>query len=806
VYTFLRDIRFGARSLRKSPALSVVAVLALTLGIGLTTTMFSIVYSALLKEPPFPNGNRIVFLERNNPERGINRSDLPIQDFADYRAQQKSFVDLGAFTNGTMNVSGAEKAERFDGGWVTASVFRILGVQAILGRTFRDGEDAPNTPILAVLAHDMWRDRYAGDPSVIGKSIRVNGQPATIIGVMPDGFVFPSRQKIWLNLQTDPLASKRGEGQHVGTIGLLKPGVTVDRAAVDVSTIAKRLAGQFEPNKGFDGAVRSYNEWAVSDEPRRLLVTMLGAVFCVLLIACVNVANLLLNRVAHRTREVGIRTALGASRSAIVRQFLAEALVLSLVGVALGIALAYGGIAAFARAIVDTDVPSNVTFGLYPPVLAFSIAVGLLATLISGAIPARQSARTDVSSVLKDESRGASGMRIGKISRGLVMFEIALSCALLVAAGLMIKSVTKMRTMDPGFTTRDVFTARIGFPVAYTDTAQQKLFFEQLEQRLATIPGVRAASLSSGLPGAQQGLNGFNFALEGTSYAKDTDYRETRAASVTPGFFSTLAIPLVSGRLFTDADRSGALPVAVVNQRFVEKYLKGQDPVGRRVRFGRSESTEPWMTIIGVVPNVLDAENREDPRPAIVFRPLAQTFASFVYISARANGPPLALTTPIRDVVGALNSDIPLYWVMPLDQAISRQLWFVRVFGTMFMIFGVVALFLAAVGLYAVMSFSVSRRAREVGIRMALGARAPMVVRMILGQGLAQLAVGMTVGLGLALLISKGLSMILFDVQPRDPIVFGGVAVTLLSIGLLACLVPAMRATRVDPLSALRAE
>jgi putative ABC transport system permease protein len=806
VQSLLRDVRYGLRSLVKSPALTIISTLALTLGIGLTTTMFSIVYGALMKGLPYPDGDRIMIVSRSNPVRGIERQDLPIQDFADYKAQQRSFTDLAASTSGTIYVSGDEKAERFDGSWITANAFDLIGVHPILGRGFRAGEDTPSGEKVAILSYSTWRERYSADPKVIGKQIRVNGVPYSVVGVMPEGFAFPNNDKIWVPLQTNPLEGKRGEGQYVSTFGKLKPGVSLDQANVDVATIAKRLGSEYkESNEGFTASVQGFTDSYIGKQPRQLLLTMLGAVFFVLLIACANVANLLLDRAAHRTKEVGIRTALGASRSAVVRQFLAEALVLSALATVFGIIVAYFGVAAFNRAITVTQIPFFIDIRLHPQVLLFAIAVACVTTLISGAIPAYQSSRADINEILKDETRGASSFRIGKISKALVVFEIALSCGLLVAAGLMIKSLANMRTMDPGFTTSNVFTARFGFPAAYTDTLAEWRFFDQAVERVAALPGVQSAALSSGLPAARQGFGGTSFAVEGQTYLKDKDRPRTRSMTVTPNFFKTLNIPLRQGRVFTAADRPGALSVVLANQSFVDKYFKNTDPIGRRIRLGPPTGNAPWLTIVGVVGNTFTGD-QENPISPAIFQPFAQARSTFVYISARTAGRPLSITQSVRDAVASLNPDIPLYWVQSLDNAIAQSLWFVRVFGTMFLIFGFVALFLASIGLYAVMSFSVSRRTREVGIRMALGAQGRDVVRMIFGQGLIQLGVGMTVGLAFAFGISQLMKVVLFQVEPRDPTIFGGVAAVLVAVGLMACFVPASRATRVDPLVALRSD
>ncbi|MEO5568339.1 MAG: FtsX-like permease family protein, partial [Gemmatimonadaceae bacterium] len=485
--------------------------------------------------------------------------------------------------------------------------------------------------------------------------------------------------------------------------------------------------------------------------------------------------------------------------------FLTEALALSTVAAVLGLVVAYFAIGLFNDSLVDTNPPFFIDIRLHPPVIAFTVVIAMLTTLLSGAIPAYQSSRADINEILKDDSRGASSFRIGRISRVLVVFEIALSCGLLVAAGLMIKSVSRIRTMEMGFNPEGVFTARLGFPETYTDTVAQMQFFAQLQQKVAAVPGVTSAALTAGLPSGDRSFDGGVVGIEGQSYAADKDYPETRAVAATEQFFETLQIPTRAGRTFNSGDRTGSLAVAVVNDRFVKDFFKDGNAVGRRIRLGNSKSTEPWLTIIGVVGDVF-AGDAENPKPPVVYRPLSQNHSRFVYVAARSRGQPMQLTNPVRNAVASLDADIPLYWVYPLRQAIGRPLWFIRVFGTMFMIFGFIALFLAAIGLYAVMSFSVSRRTREVGIRMALGARGQDVVRMIFRQGAIQLGVGMGFGLVLALGVSQLLKILLLDVQPRDPYIFSGVVVTLVAAGLLACLIPARRATKVDPLTALRSQ
>ncbi|HEU4643569.1 MAG TPA: ABC transporter permease [Gemmatimonadaceae bacterium] len=801
----LRDLRYAARALRKSPGLVIVSVLALTIGIGLTTTMFSIVYGALMRGLPFPDGDRVVEISRDNRARDIQRAGLPVHDVLDLRERQRSFTDVAAYYQGTVNVSGGERAERFDGAFVTANTFRLLHVQPILGRDFRDGEDQPGAEPVAIIGDAMWRTRYGGDPGIVGRVIRVNGAPRTVVGVMPEGFLFPNREQIWLPLGMNPLTIKRGEGQWLSVIARPKPGVSLDQVNRELAAFSARLAAEHEEtNDGFVASALPFVDAELGPQPHQLLYTMLGAVFLVLLIACANVANLLIDRAAHRTKEVAVRTALGASRWDVVRQFLAESLLLSGVGALFGVALAYGGITAFNRAIADTGVPFFIDIRLHPPVLAFTAAVAALASVVAGALPAWQSSRADIGEVLKDESRGASSLRIGRMSRGLVMFEVALSCGLLVAAGLTIKSLARLRHVDYGFATEGIFTARLGFPATYTDTTQQMRFFHTLDLRLRELPGARSAAIVSGLPGVN--LGGTTFAIEGRAYAAERDYPRTRQLDVTPGYFATFDVPVLQGRALGDQDRTDAEPVVVVNQAFVREYFHGESPVGRRIRFGGARSTDPWRTIVGVVPDIFsdDAEHR---RPAIVMAPLAQHHSNFVSLAVRVSGgDPMALAPAVRQTVASLDPDLPLYWVYSMHEALARPTWFYRVFGTMFMLFGFVALFLASVGLYAVMAFSVSRRSRELGIRMALGARAGDVVRLVLRQGVVQLTVGMIAGLAIAALVSRVMSVVLFDVQPRDPVIFAGVVGVLSAAGLLACVMPARRATRVDPVVALRTE
>lgn len=803
--TLLQDVRFGARMLIRNGGSTAISILALALGIGLTAMMFSIVWGAVLRGLPMDRPDQLVSIQRTNLAEGEDRMGVTLHDYEDWKAEQRSFAGFEAFYTGTINVSGTDRPERFDGGFLSAGVFDVLGVQPFMGRGFTAEDDRPGADGVMLISHATWLNRFGGDPAVIGRVVRVNAKPATIIGVMPEGFGFPNNEEVWVPLARDASALPRGEGQWVSVFGRLRDGVTIEEASVEMAAIAQRLESAYpETNEGIGTIVQPYVKGFLGDEPVMMLYTMLGAVFMVLLIACANVANLLISRAAARSREVGIRTAMGASRIRVIRQFLTESFILSLAGAALGLVIALVGIRLFNNAIAPTDPPFWIDIRLDRGVLLFVLAITALSSLLSGAIPAWQAARANVADVLKDESRGASSFRLGRISRALVVTEIALSAGLLVCAGLMIKSVTRLQTVDFPFATEDVLTARIGLPEAqYADAAAQRQFFAELMPRLQQLPGAAGVGLIQALPAL--GSPGSRFAIEGAAYAEDRDYPSTRTVVVSPSALEALGVELRQGRAFTEQDVDGALPVAIVNDEFVRRFFPGDDPIGRRIRLGERESTAEWLTIVGVVPDLYAGGLGGDNDQQAIYTPLAQGGARFMSVAARVRGgDPLLLTEGVRDAVLAVDPDLPIYWVQTLQKAIDDDNWFYMVFGSLFMVFGGVALFLAAVGLYGVMSTSVRQRTREMGVRMALGAKAGDVRGLVMRQGVIQLAIGLVFGLTLALLLSSQLQMLLFELDPRDPVIFLGISAVLSVTALTACLIPAIRATRVDPMHALR--
>ncbi|MDZ7780514.1 MAG: ABC transporter permease [Gemmatimonadota bacterium] len=804
----MTDVRYAFRMLFKHPGVSAIAVLALGLGIGLTAVMFSIVYGAIMRGLPFENGDRIVSVHRANPSIGAENMGVSIHDYVDWREQQRgSFTHLAAAYDGTINVRWSDEPERYFGSFLTANTFPALGVEPVVGRAFTEDEDEPGAPATVLLSHRVWMDRFDGDPNALGQVVKVNGEQAEIIGVMPEGFAFPNRSELWVPLRMNPLEIPRNEGTWLTVFGPLAPGVDIDAAMTEMTGIAGRLAAEHpDTNEGVVPVIQPFTERYVGTEATALLYTMLAAVSLVLLIACANVANLLLARSAQRTREVGIRTALGASRWRVVTQLVLEALALSLVATVVGTAIAWVGIDLFDRAVAPTNPPFFMRFALDGPILLFMVAAASASAVIAGGIPALKASGMDVSEVLKDESRGSSSLHIGRLSKVLVVGEIAMSLGLLVGAGLMTKSITTLRDYDYGFDTDDVFTTRLGlFEAEFPDATSRRAFYDELERRVREAPGVRAAALGTLLPGLGSGQT--RISVEGVTYSEDRDHPLARSGSVSPGYFETVGVSLIEGRDFTDLDEAGSDPVAIVNRSFASTHFPGEPAVGRRLKPGRSDADASWLTIVGVAPDLfMEGVGNTEGDPEGFYRPIAQSDARFMSVLARGPLEPMTLTEPVRRAVTAVHSDTPVYYSATLAERIDENTWFFNVFGSLFVVFGAAALFLASIGLYGVMSFSVARRTSEVGIRMALGASQKQVLSLILRQGIVQIGVGLVIGLGLALLIARALSTALFEVSPNDPAVFVSIIVLLTVTGVAATLVPAMRATRAEPASALRYE
>lgn len=803
------DIRSGVRMLVKYPTLSIVAILTLGLGIGLSTTVFCVVNGGLFKGLPFPDADRIVAVVGTNAAQHQPQLPIPVQDLPIWQSRQTSFEQFGAYGFVAVNLSTEDgRPERYAGALLTVAAFDALGVQPLIGRGFREGDDRRGADAIVLIGYELWRDRYGSAPDIVGRTIRANGVVRTIIGVMPETFAFPIRQALWVPLVVDPLASPRGKGPSYQVVARLKPGVKLAQAKAQASAIAAQLETEFpQNNRGIGADVMPFTKTALGPELYALLYTMLGAGIGVLLIACVNVSNLLVARASLRRREVAVRMALGAGRNRVVRQHLTEVMVLATLGGAIGVVLSIFGMRWFTDALSVNPPPFWITFGLDYRVMLFVGGLIVLASLFAGGLPALHSARVDAGTALKDDSRSSTSARLGRFSSGLVVAELAVSCGLLIAAGLMIKSVVQLKNVQMPFEIERVLTARVDLPQdRYPDSAASIRFFEQLQPRLAAVPGVEAATLSDGLPAAGNGS--IPVQIEGKSYPGQNDYPLAREGIVTAGYFDTFQTRLLEGREFTAADTAASQPVAIVNASFARTHFAGIDPLGHQMKRIRPGGKEPWLTIVGVVPDLLmEGIGNNNASPIGYYIPISQSdVANGVRIAVRTGSDPGALTSLVRSAVTSLDPTLAIYEVNTMRRIIDRQTWFYTVFGTFFMSFGICALLLAAAGLYGVMSFAVTQRTREMGVRAALGAPGRQLIGLVMRKSVVQLAIGLVIGLGLALAASGALQPVLYHVNPRDASVFAAVVVTLAVASLIASFLPARRVTRIDPVTALTSE
>jgi putative ABC transport system permease protein len=816
MHNLAKDLHYAVRGLVRKPGLAITAITALSLGIGLTTAMFSIVNGVVLRGLPVEEPQDLMAISRNNPSQGPNRLIGRIHDFRDLRERQTTFEDLAAISVDAVNLSPVTgEPEIINSATVSASMFDLLRTPPLLGRGLADFDEELGAPPVAVVGHRFWRERLDGDPAVLGTVLRIDGTPTTVVGVMPEDFAFPLNQQLWRPLKMDYLGTPRGEGPGVfPMLGRLADGVSTAQGLADLQRIMTQLGQEYpETNEGMTVVMGPYVRQMIGPMAT-LLFTMLGAVGLVLLVACANVANLLLARASLRSKEVAVRTAMGASRRRVIAQMLTEATVIAVVGAVIGIGVAQVGIGLF-NGFLQTNpqaLPFWFDIGIDPSVLLFVVAITIGASLFSGVLPAIRASGADVTAVLKDDSRGSSSLRIGRLSRILVVMEVAFSCALLVAAGLLVKSVTNFSNIDFDFATENVFTTSVSLPVAdYPDDESRLRFYRALTERLEAEPGVLAASVATELP-IVGGGNG-RFAMEGETYLGDRDYPNARIGSIAPEYFSTIVASMSEGRAFAAADDADAMPVAIVNRAFVERHYPEESALGNRIQLRATSQrgidrtrADTWYTIVGVAPDLyLDMDALVLPETAI-YIPLAQRTASAASIIVRTQGPALEFTDDARRVVSSLDPHLPISQSFSMGQMIDQTQTFFGVFGIIFTVFGGVALFLATVGLYGVLSFSVNQRTHEVGLRVALGATPGNVVRLVMRQGFTQLAIGLVVGVGMAFGLARMLSLVLYDVGAADPMVFGGIVVVLTVTGLIAAFIPARRATRVDPTVAMRAE
>ncbi len=809
-----KELQRAFRSLMRDPGSAAIAVTVLALGIGLSGFMFAFIYGTYFRGLDIPDPDRVVVINETKLEEDQLRRPVPLRDLVDWRERQTLFQGLFAYRAGqTINVAGTETPIRLQGAKVTANALSLLGVAPALGRVFVEGDDRPGGPALLILGHTVWRDQFGSDPTVVGRDVVVHGEPGTIIGVMPEGFEWPGGTDGWVPMRDDPMATPRERSLAVRVWGRLRDGVSVDLAAQEMQGIARQLVEESpDTNEGIGTSVIPSVSNYIGPAINKIFMTMVAAVVLVLLVACFNVGGLLLARATARTREAAIRTALGAQGWRVILPFAAEALVLSALGAALGVAIAVVAASWFDQATAEFR-PWFMLYAVEWRTLAFVVTLSGATAVMSSVAPAAHLLRTNVNSVLKDESRGSSGRRGGRLMRFLVTAEVALSCVLLVGAVLMAGSMAKLGTMKYPFEADRVMTARIGLNQSdYSDAATRRQFWRDLRRELEAQPTIASAALAHTIAyvGGGSGPTPIEVSIDGVEYGDSQERRSINRVVASPGFFDTYRVELTAGRDFRDSDNEASERVAIVNQPMVDRYFGGQNPLGRRFREGISD-TLPLVTVVGVVPDLhVQPPNFgavEDYEPAAYYIPLDQADYAFVTIAALARGNAAApLARDLRTAVGRLDGTIPIYWVMSQREAIDQATAWVATFGTVFVVFGLAALFIASVGLYGVLSFGVARRTAEMGIRMALGADAGRVIRLVVRQGANQVGLGLTVGAAGAFAAAPLMAFIVYGVRPRSPAVFAGVIALIVGVGFLASFVPARRAAAVDPIKALRTE
>ena len=802
----LRDLLFGIRMLKRTPLLSVTAIVTFGLGVGAPTFIYSVsfVFAAL----PVQDADRLMVVRRITAS---GQGPVSFHDYLDIRGRQTVFQDLAAGYSSTLNLAGQDSPpERVQGGFVTANAFAGLGISPMLGRAFQEGDDAPGAPGLLLLGFETWQDHYAADPDVLGQTVRVNGEPSTVIGVMPEGFGFPIADEAWVPLRYDPTTLTRGGGIGLAVWGYLREGVARGTATAELQTIARQLEVEFpEENEGVSAEALPFVDGMLpADEMYALAAILMAMVLGVLVVACANVANLLLARATLRERDLAVRSALGAKRSHVIRQMLAEAVVIAAVGGLLGLLFVRLSFPWYEGLTAGITGPYWFVFSLKVRALVFTLGVTIVAALLAGTVPAIRASGVGFEAVLRSESRGSSSLRVGRFSRGLVVAELAVSCALLIGAGLVKRSVMDLDRLDLGFDVASVMTARVGlFEMDYPDPDARNQFFRELVREVRSDPGAAVAALTSILPGTGQSL--WSFRVEGASYPMVTDVPTAGGVTVSPGLFETFGIDVEEGRDFlpSESERNGE-PVVIVNRAFVERYLGVSDPIGRRIGLGTEESESvPWMRIVGVVSDSYQGEpvlSTQGHKPEVIYQPLGLADRTFMSVAVRTHGVPEEFTPQLREAVARLDPNLPLYWVRHMQRALEESQFIHRYMDILVPLISLAGLFLAVVGLYAVLDFSVSTRLREMGIRIAMGASRWSILRLVFRRVFWQLGLGMGIGLALGFVLGKPLSAVLIGVKSWDAVVSVTVVMILALTCIVAALLPALKALRVDPVEVMR--
>ena len=804
--------------MRRNPRFAGVAILALALGIGANTAIFSVVYGVLLKALPYKDPGRLVVILRQNLRGGGPGGPVAPANFYDWREQSRSFEAMTATEVWGATLTGQDVPEKLIGLRASANLFELLGVEPVLGRGFVPEDERPDSQHVVVLSHALWQRRFGGRADILGQTLRLDGELYTVAGVMPPGFAFPTfwatGVELWTPLVFTPERAQSRDGHSLRIFARLRDNVTLARAQSEMSAISERLAQQFpESNSGHGAVIDSLQDKTVA-EIRPTIVVLAGAVGFLLLIACVNVANLLLARATTRQREVAVRSALGASRLDVIRQLLAESVVLSVVAGVLGVLLAAWGLNVVLAAIPETmkfSLPRREGIRIDGVALGFAFVLSLATAALFGLAPALRTSRADLTGALKEGGRGTRGAG-GRLRNALVVCEVALSLMLLAGAGLLIRSFVKLQSVDPGFQPRQVISMVAPVTGSQFGTAERKgPFYERLAENVAALPGVESAALINHIPLAGD-VWGLSFTVEGRPAPAPSDVPEAAYRVAGPHYFQTMGVTLARGRDFETTDSRDAPLVAIINETMAQRHFSGENPVGQRIKLGGPDSHEPWRTIVGVIKDVQQWQWADvHSEVYLPFEQDEQFYTSpsapfAMTLVARTQSDPASMVRALQQQVWSLDPNIPVSNVVMMQQAVSNALWQPRFSMFLLVVFAAVALVLAAVGVFGVMSYMVTQRTSEIGIRVAMGARRGDVLRLVVGQGLGLAGVGIALGLGGAFGVSRVMQTLLYQVSSTDAVTFVASSAALLAVALVACLLPALRAARIDPMVALRYE
>jgi putative ABC transport system permease protein len=794
----LRDVRYAIRQLIRTPGFSAVAILTLALGIGASSAIFSVVNGVLLRPLPYPHPESLVRVHEILQKFG--RFSVAPASFLDWRQQNTVFEHIAAYNSTGATLQTDSGPERVQGAAVSWDLLDLLQVAPALGRSFRADEDLPGKDTVMVLSHGLWQRRFNGDPKVLGQSVTLNGAPVTIVGVMPAGFTFAGDSEFWRPLALNPGKATRG-GHFLGVIARLKPGVTIERAGIEMKTIAERLAIQYPEASAHESAEVIGLHANIVENVRSALLILFAAVGALILIACANVANLLLVRASIRGKEIAIRTALGAGRPRLILQMLAESVVLALAAGAVGLLIAYWAIRPI-QTLGAGSIPRAGSISIDGTVLAFALILSVATGILFGLAPAWQVSRATIGSVLKEGGRSSTASGGRWIRNGLLVVEVAMSIVLLVGATLVLRSFARLIHVDPGFRPEQVLAFRVALPNGgYPQDHQKIAFFDRLMERLESMPDVAAAGMVQSLP--MRGDYVLSFTIEGRPPAKPNEEPSANHRVVSPDYFKAMGIPLLLGRTFTREDGEMSPMVAIVDQKFVDRHFPDQNPIGQGIDIGNG--TDGAYKIVGVVGGVRHDALDGKPSPTM-YVPYTQDVFSGMWVVVRAKGEPAQLSAAVRQAVRDIDNALPAFAMTPLADVVSDSVAQRRFSMMLLGVFAAIALVLAAVGLYGVVSYSVSQRTQEIGLRMAIGAQREDVLRMVVGGGMKLAAIGAVIGVAGALALSNVVATMLFELTPFDPASYSATAAVLLAVAMLACYVPARRAMRVDPIVALRQE